>query len=39
MPASPRLCVKAIVKQPACAAPSSSSGFVPGDDSKRVANE
>src|SRR5262245_8680524 len=39
IPASPRLCVRAIVKQPACAAPSSSSGFVPGVASKRVANE
>src|ERR1051325_564697 len=29
----------AIVKHPACAAPSSSSGFVPGADSKRGLNE
>src|SRR5438046_8131567 len=30
---------RAIVKHPACAAPRSSSGFVPGADSKRVLKE
>ena len=39
MPASPSCSESAIEKQPACAAPSSSSGFVPGSSSKRVPNE
>src|SRR5712664_3996738 len=36
-PASIRNSESAIVKQPACAAPCSSSGFVPGVPSKRLA--
>ena len=36
MPASASCADSAIVKQPAWAAPSSSSGFVPGEPSKRV---
>ncbi|CFT89436.1 Uncharacterised protein [Bordetella pertussis] len=35
-PASPRILDNAIEKQPACAAPSSSSGLVPGWSAKRV---
>src|SRR5688572_255642 len=38
-PDSPSRAASAIVKQPACAAPSSSSGLVPGVPSKRVLNE
>src|ERR1700757_33089 len=36
-PASPKISDSAIVKQPAWAAPISSSGFVPGFPSKRLA--
>ena len=35
-PASPRINDRAMVKQPACAAPISSSGLVPGLPSKRL---
>src|SRR5207249_7109683 len=38
-PASPSCAESAIEKQPACAAPTSSSGFVPFSFSKRVQNE
>jgi hypothetical protein len=38
-PASPSCADSAIVKQPACAAPISSSGFVPAPFSNRVPNE
>src|SRR5882724_10970083 len=38
-PASPRAAERAIAKQPACAAATSSSGFVPAPDSKRELNE
>src|SRR5262249_51863878 len=36
--ASPRISDRAMVKQPACAAPISSSGLVPGLPSKRLLN-
>ena len=39
MPAAPRTTESAIEKQPACAAPISSSGFVPGPSSMRDLNE
>ena len=38
-PAMPRIMDSAMEKQLACAAPMSSSGFVPGSPSKRVRNE
>src|ERR1700749_4792500 len=39
MPALPSWAESAMVKHPACAAATNSSGFVPGCDSKRVAKE